>query len=210
MIPVPEYLSYIAVFINNKKDCVNFSIQCPCGCNTFFVYENELTKEEKKEAKPFYDAMLYLHGNDGYGCSITVDENGTRHFWKLLSPDKSKKEEVHIPPKPLYAGIVVIKAKCENCGREHILFDNRIHGYDGMTSDKTTDVLAHKLLFKQKSKHSFSITIKLENAPSLEDFNSQLGTNFDENQYSKAFSWIVIYGTNYNGVKKKLFDYETA
>lgn len=210
MIPIPEYLSYISIFGYSKKDYVNFSIKCPCGCNTFFIYENELTKEEKKEVKPFYDAMLYLHGNDGYGCSITVDENGTRHFWKILSPDKSKKEEVYLPPKPLYAGIVVIKAKCESCGREHILFDNRFHGYDGMTSDKTADVLAHKLFFKQKSKQSFSVTIKVENAPSLEDFNYQSETYFDEKQYSNAFSWIVIYRTNNFGVKKKLFDYETA
>lgn len=210
MVPIPDYLAHISIHDKSKDNLTTFSLRCPCGNNTFFFYENVLTPEEKKEIRPYYDALHYLYGRDGYGSRMTVDENGTRHLWKLLNRDGSEKEEVFLPPKPFYAGVTVIKVKCASCGQEHILFNSRIHGYDGMTSEKEPDVLAYQPLFKQKGRQSSRIIIKIKNDPSYEEFNSQPGLAFDEQQYSNSFSWIVIYGIDGGGKKKKLFDCETA
>lgn len=79
-----------------------------------------------------------------------------------------------------------------------------------MTSEKEPNVLAYQPLFKQKGSQSYRIIIKIENDPSHEEFNSQSGLAFDEQQYSDSFSWIVIYGIDGGGKKKKLFDCETA
>lgn len=100
MVPIPDYLAPISIHDKSKGNLTTFSLQCPCGSNTFFVYENVHTKEEKKEIRPYYDALDYLfgYGRDGYGRQMTVDENGTRHHWKLLSRDGLKKKKYSCHP----------------------------------------------------------------------------------------------------------------
>jgi hypothetical protein len=79
-----------------------------------------------------------------------------------------------------------------------------------MTSDKNNELINYKPMFKQKGKKEWLLQIKIENDESLELFNENTGLDFDEKQYSNAFSWIIIYGTDSKGKKIKLFEVETA
>jgi hypothetical protein len=211
MIPIPDYIKNIAHFEQNDTGWSMFNLVCPCGEHRFNIIENKLTKEEKKQLELYYKALDYLITGKGGGLFSfsTVDEDGIVHHWKSFDKDRKKVEEVIIPEVKV-PSISVLKARCVNCNKEHIIFDSRFYGYDGMTSDKNNELINYKPMFKQKGKKEWSLQIKIENDESLELFNENTGLNFDEKQYSNAFSWIIIYGTDSKGKKMKLFEVETA
>ena len=208
-VPIPNYLKQIAVFDKCKSNWTYFSIKCACGCNRFEVYENCLNKEEKALVKPYYDALEEIYADEPR--KITRDENGKMHYWRLFEPLKGldgAHEEIIVPERPFFSGITVIKVKCTECGKEHIIFDNRLHGYDGMTGEKTREALEYEPHFKRKCKDIVSLYIKIENDESFEEFQENTDLVFSEEQYSDAFSWITIYKVNSLGKKTQIFDWE--
>ena len=104
----------------------------------------------------------------------------------------------------------MIKVSCTACGKEHLLFDSRIHGYDGMTGEHTQEVLDYKPHFKLKCKNAVSLEMKVENDESHEAFKENTAIGFTKEQYSDAFGWMVIYKTDEKGKKSKIIDTETA
>lgn len=211
MIPVPAYLKHNAVIIKQAKSWTQFSFFCNCGCRYFFVYENFLTKQEKDLLKPYEDALTdSLTGC--WGSTMTINEDGTRHYWKLYTPLglNGPKKEVFIPEIPSFLGISVVKVQCFLCGKEHILFDNRYHGYDGVTGVKIRKKLDYLPHFKHKCRTAVTIEIKVENDLSLPEFQENTGLEYDEAQYSNAFGWIAIYSVNSVGKRRKIFEAETA
>lgn len=141
---------------------------------------------------------------------MTLDENGVWHYWKILSADGSQREEVFMPEQPAFAKVQVIKSVCGKCNQERIIFDSRIHGYDGVMSEHSLYELEYRPQYKLKTKKSLKIQVTIENDNSLEDFVSNTGISIDRQTYSNAYSWIVIHGIDDTGKKKKLFDIETA
>lgn len=210
-IPIPRYLRHIAKLKKQQKTWTHFGICCTCGCEDFFIYQNYFNKEEKLLEKPYYDALTELFSAGASMC--TRDENGTLHHWILYEPRKGlkgKHEEVFVPECPYFSGIVVIKTKCLKCGKEYLIFDSRIHGYDGMTGEKDQATMEYEPHFKLKCKEAVSLEVKIENDESLEEFRDNTDLGFTEEQYSDAFSWIIIYQINSNGKRTKIFDLETT
>lgn len=205
--PIPNYLKHLAVFEKQKDTWTCFSIKCPCGCEKFTIYENYLTKEEKALEKPYYDALAEMYTLD-MSRRTTRDENGLQHTWRLLE-DGSRKEII-VPARPFFSGITSIKIKCVECGKEHLIFDSRIHGYDGMTSELTQETLTYEPHFKLKCKNAVSLQIKIENDETFEEFLNLTGLDFSEKQYSDSFGWIIIYKVDEKGKKTKIFDWEAS
>ena len=211
MIPVPAYLRAHAQSVKYTKSWTSFTFACTCGCHSFAPFVNYYTSEEETALKPYYDA-LHNSLSGCWGSTCTKDDDGTLHHWKLFSHAglNGPKEEVFIPEHPFYAGITAIKIKCTLCGEEHLIFDNRYHGYDGMTSTHTEEALNYQPQFRPKCRSAVGIEIKVENDPSLDKFEENAGLRLTETQYSNAFSWIKIYAVNPNGKKRVIFEYETA
>ena len=210
-IPIPKYLRNIAILKKERKSWIHFDVQCSCGCDVFSVYQNYLNKEEKLLEKPYFDALYEAYSAPA--SMRTRDADGTLHYWKLYEPGKGlkgKHEEVFIPDRPFFSGIVVIKIRCIDCGKEYVLFDSRIHGYDGMAEKNTQEVLEYEPHFKLKCKDAVKLEIKIENDESFDEFQENTEFGFTEDQYSDAFSWITIYRINSNGNKTKIFDWETS
>ncbi|MBR3104594.1 MAG: hypothetical protein IKH46_12325 [Lachnospiraceae bacterium] len=207
MVPIPKYLVKNSTLIRHKGNKVIVAFQCDCGSNTFAVARNKLTRAERELLKPYYDALE--NSLSRYGSWCTEDENGQIHYWKQLSDDQNDVTEVYIPPKPPFATVTVLKAKCTSCGKEHILFDSRINGYDAMTSEDRddTEYVPHYNIY---SKKQYNLEICIENDESLEEFIEATGIKESEEFYSDAFSWIAIYGIDENQKRRKLFDLETA
>ena len=212
MVPIPDYLKDISIYETSKDNNTFFSIQCTCGCSEFYILENKLTAEEKNQLQPYYDVLTSLYCSGGYGVTgHWIDDERAEHTWKLLSPDRENgpKEDVIFPPRPVFAGISRIECKCASCNREFLLYDSRMHGYDGVTADKSAEELQYQPVMKQKTKESVAVQIMVENDESLEEFRENTDPQYDQQQYSNAFSWFVIYAVK-NGRKRKLFDIETA
>ncbi len=211
-VPIPNYLKHIATLDKQQKTWAHFSIKCTCGCDKFFVYQNCLNKEEKALEKPYNHAMWEIYVSDK-PRKRTVDEDGKVHYWRLFEPLKGLEgahEELIVPDCPFFLMIKVIKIKCVDCEKEHLVFDNRIHGYDGMTGEHTQETLEYNPHFKLKCKDIVSLQIKIENDESFEEFQKNTDLGFTEDQYSDSFSWIVIYKIDKKGKKTKIFDCETA
>ncbi len=205
-VPIPHYLNDIAILEKQKDTWVHFTVKCSCESDRFLVYENHLNKEEKALERPYYDKLTEIYCSNSRRITIK-DENGKIHYWKAL---EDSKEEIVIPEKPYFSGITVIKAKCADCGKEHLIFDSRIHGYDGITGEETKEAMEYEPHFRLKCKGIVSLSLKIENSESFEEFSEDYDLGFTEEQYSNAFSWIMIYRTDEKGKKTKIFDYETA
>lgn len=161
--------------------------------------------------KPYFDALDQSFS----GCwatTCTRDPDGTIHYWKLLTPLglMGPKEEVFIPEAPPFAFIEVVKLVCDSCAQEYVLFDNRIHGYDGATSEDQGEKRNYQPAFKKKCRTPVAVKVKIENDLTLEEFCANSGIDADEVTYSNGFGWIGIYVTNADGKTKKLLEYETA
>ena len=211
MIPVPAYLKKMAQNIKTRNNWTSFAVCCGCGSHAFIPYVNYLTPEEKRLMKPYYDSLDYLLSGC-WGTTCTYNENGKLHRWKLLTPAglDGPKEEVFISEQPFFAMIAVVKIKCQHCGAEHLVFDSRYHGYDGITGNHTEEKVLYQPHFRSKGTEAVGIEIKIENDPSIESFQENTGLSFAEEQYSEAFSWIKIYAVKQNGKKHVILDYETT
>lgn len=212
MIPVPEYLRKNAKVVKNGKSWTQFAFACDCGCDSFVPYMNYYNAEEEKAMKPYYDVLDYLLSGEGWGSTCTIDEDGILHHWKLFTEAglEGEKEEVFLPEEPFFAGITVVKIQCTHCGAEHIAFDSRYHGYDGVTGSRTEEVLNYQPHFRRKCTSAVGIEMKVENDPTFEDFRENTRVECGEGQYSNAFSWVRIYSVNSEGKRRMIFDAETA
>ena len=211
-VPIPHYLEDLAVLEGRQNAWVQFSVKCTCGGDKFFVYENCLSREEKALEKPYVDALIEIYSSN-IPKATTWDENGKKHYWRLLEPEKGldgAHEEIVVPERPFFSGIVVIKVKCADCGKEHLLFDSRIHGYDGMTNEETEETIGYEPIFRLKCKDIVSLVLKVENHESFEEFKEDGDLGFTQEQYSDSFTWILIYKIDKKGKKTKIFDFETA
>ena len=209
-IPIPLYLREISVIEKQRKTWTQFSLNCPCGCGKFFVYDNYLTKEEKEIAKPHNDAWARLM-RERFTCRMGDD--GVWHHWIVKKTDDGKTEygeEVFVPDAPCFVGITVFRITCADCGKEYLLFDSRKCGYDAMTGECDKEKADYVPHFKQKYRESVSLSVKVENDESLEAFNENTGLDFTYDQYSDSFSWMAVYKINDNDKKTKMFGFETA
>ena len=58
MIEVPAYLNSYANNVNVRKNLINFSLRCNCGCESFWLLKNTYTDEENKQIEEFVVSMI--------------------------------------------------------------------------------------------------------------------------------------------------------
>ncbi|MBQ6274886.1 MAG: hypothetical protein IJK63_11770 [Oscillospiraceae bacterium] len=211
MIPVPNHLRRLAVDAQERKGFVCFSLCCPCGSETFFLEQNDLSPKEKAAERNRSKALLRFYESCPYGFTYSYDDEGL-HYWRFLSAlgAKGEREEVFIPPAPLTPLFAVVRCRCPLCGETNTVFDSRLHGYDAVTSSDPPVPGGEATYFRLRTKHPVRLQVEIENDPSLEAFNNNSGLAFTEQQYADAFTWIIIRGISSAGKKVKLFDCETA
>ena len=209
-VPIPNYLKQIAVPEKMLDALALFSIKCTCGCNQFWVYTNYLNKQEIALKKAYCDAEEALFSEDLFE-NFTKDKRGKLHYWRFLEPEKGwdgKLEEVVLPEYPFFLNIQVIKAKCVDCGEEHLIFDSRIHGYDAAAAQKVTaQELAYKPHFRRKWKEPMKLSGMLFNEPTLKDFQKSKAKlrNFSEEEYANSFYELHVSKVADSGKPKEFF-----
>ena len=212
--PIPDHLKEIAYDEGKKGSFTTFKVKCTCGSVLFDVLESYPDKDERKESKPFYDALDKLFSTK-FGSYTSVDADGTVHDWVLYSSDPDgPKEEVLVPDRPIFTRIHAVKAKCRECQREYTLFDSRYDGYDGKYGmEASAEEKAYVPHFRQKKRRDgepVELRIHVEHDDSLEEFRENTGIDCSFEDYADAYTWITIYSIDKDGKKRKLFDFETA
>jgi len=104
------------------------------------------------------------------------------------------KKYLEFPTAPFFANIRTVKAVCESCNKEIVIFDSRVHGYDSM--DTSVEELEYVPSYSERKTEYCNVSVELEQSE-------------DEDLDARYFSGIRIYKTT--GRKKmKYFEAETA
>ena len=180
---ITSHLEHIAVAENDM-----LRLQCPCGCELFLLYRNAYSSEEQAvlDAYEAECSKLLRHGTI---CGKS-DADGTVHIYRRRFG--LFRHEIILPERPSFADITVIKAICAECSTEHLLFDNRLHGYDALTEQETIPYTV--TLYRPMTKKPYIIWIQLEWDDDPDDFG-----------------WIGIgVSSSVNGKMRRVFDAETA
>ena len=209
--PIPAYLKEIAVPVSEKGEWTTFSLKCTCGCEAFFLSENRFTKEEEKLYKPYMDELIKVTTGNPFGrMDYWVDEEGYGHSWRLLSEDPNgPREIITYPIAPVFASVSRLTIACAACGAETLLFDDRHHGYDGITGKHTAEELAYQPHMKQRRGGPIAIQVKVETTETPESFREVDRTDLSPADWTNAFDWIIVYKIK-DGKKTKIFEMETA
>lgn len=228
-VPVPEYLKQIAKITKEKPSFIILDLICTCGCTDFYVYQNKKNPDDEKKEK---ELEQKLSKRPLLSLTDWVDKTDGKRYW--LKRNLFGKIVVKVPA-PEFAGgdwrdHNVIKIKCDKCGQEHIIFDNKKHGYDAFADEfdkkhgcyafadeEKRECSCEAIEFSQKkfkgSKDNLAgIRIQIRNSSSLDEFLEGEEGNVSEKEHSNAFSDITIYGNvkDLNGKKVDIFSEETA
>ena len=203
---IPEHLKKNVINLKSTKTEIDLALVCDCGCKLFYLYESAFNEEERAELELF-EQEFHRVMKPGRVYTVSIDENGTIHHWRVTWPFRRKKE-VFPPQAPEFYGVSVVKAECCGCEKEHLIFDSRMHGYDVMAGggDKANIQLA----LKKKNRHAQGIEIRIENDISLEVFQKDTGRECGAAEYSEAFGSIAVYTVSAEGKRRKVYEYETA
>ena len=198
---IPDYLREFASKVEKGTQTVSFMVNCKCQSTKFYLLENVETIEERTEREEFekllkkYDGKTYSDKNG----NIILSTKGILGFGK---------KKIQLQKDSIPFQIRVIKAKCSDCGREILLFDNRKYGYDAIVEPHQNARQELKFLEESRNEKAVGIFMKIWNDLSYEEFiEEKRGGTVEE--YSNAYSNIEIY-TIYGGKKKKVFEKETA
>lgn len=215
-VPIPNYLKELAVLQEQTNGWALFSLKCTCGCNQFWVSTNHLNKEENALKKAYYDAL-----NEVYSPQmqehLRKDENGERHYFRFLEPEKGwdgKIEEVIIPERPFFLDVCVVRVRCAECGKEHLVFDSRLHGYSGTVQRPSQKILDYEPHLRQKGKEAVALEVWVVNDETFEKFQDlelymeTIDSDFTQEQYSNSFNAIQISRTNHLGAKRKILFFD--
>lgn len=167
-------------------------------------------------------AVFYEYPEFGYREIFIYDERGIKNkkFDKEIDKEKivryfklnygeyplDQKEINNINPTDY---TVIIKAKCSKCSKEHLLFDNRIHGCDSAdfeNREMQDYEFAEKVFDKRKGK-SYKAEISIKNYWDFDDVASNGNEGFTSDDYSVLFGYISIKAID-NNRKIKVYSEE--
>lgn len=205
---IPRHLRPIARQLPNKKNCQRLSLVCLCGCEEFYIYVNRYTPEEQAEIDAWNEAMKKEIGR-GYAIEGRMEPDGTMRHWRLIFP--FIKREIFPPSPPAAMNIEVLKVRCAGCDEEHLVFDNRFHGYDGtLCADEIRSYTPTFVQRRFRDGKPRRVELSLEYEEDLEEFEAAIGEKSDPDTFTDSFSWITIYAIDSDGKRTKLLDSETA
>lgn len=191
---IPKYLEEISEIIKTSKNYEIVKIKCKCGHNHFIVFEfsepndlniksgfNEIIRENDK---------MYLIKRNFFGKIIGKIE------CKNMFEKKQRR---------------IVKAKCEKCGLEYVLFDNSKHGYDAVITQQESCASKNEITFDFKKAYSkpIEVFIKIYQDIDYNQFKEEF-ENIDYSGYLNSFSNIDIYGINSKSRKIKICSEETS
>lgn len=203
---IPFYLRSLSFDIQQQKNTVCFHIMCTCKSKEFTVYKNEYTEQEQTKIKK-WEELLKKYNGGGYSDKVGNVFLRTKRIFGFCSYTK-------IDPAMIPEFYNSFKIKCIACGREYVIFDSRIHGYDALIQQKRknphADIATNFKPLKMRSNpDSVELIMKITNNLTYEELVEQIGESVTPDAYSNAFSSISIYAQS-GQRKETIFSTETA
>ena len=197
---IPNYLKEISNYEKGDDNSLLFSLICTCGKNKFAILINENDPEFQKKEKLFSELINEYGGynhckiyNDS-NCNLFINYKGVRGCFNK--------------PKPIDRDILpietkIVKAKCLNCGKEFLLYDNRIHGLNNIINSKK-EYCYSNFIFKEVIANNL-IKILLEYDLTVDSYNNKyLFSN--KKAWEDCYSYIKVYFNTNDNKEIKIFE----
>ena len=198
---VPNYLVSIADRIKEKKNLTAFHLKCLCGNNTFLLAKSKNEEDKGNSFDKYWDSFRLPI----FSLETAIDKNGERYVYGTTFFG-IRIGKFYIKDLPKFNMRRIIKATCNQCGTQFIVFDSQYHGYNALTENEQQVVseFASQFIYTKNPKEVF---IELRTDLSYDEFSDEFGENMEK--YSNAFGNIEIYILT-KGRKKKFFEEETS
>lgn len=138
---LPTHLRPLAAEPTRYADCLTMTLRCPCGCTRFRLEEAAHSVAEQAAIDEWLAAERAAR--KGRILRDRKNEHGQtelmcrRIFFGRWEPFKSL-----IPPPPCYMDVLALRGTCRSCGKTHLIYDNRLHGFDALMGEYTGEAMA--------------------------------------------------------------------
>lgn len=196
---LPTHLRPLAAGLSRYADCLTMTLRCPCGSTRFRL--EEATHSQAEQAAIDEWRATEKAARKGRILRFRKNENGQtelmcrRIFFGRWEPFKPL-----IPPPPCYMDVRALRGACRSCGRTHLLYDNRLHGFDALMGEYTGEAMAWQPRWREIDMRALEVPegamirvdIPEADESSLEDMR-QFIPGFTPEMACDAFSCIEVW-----------------
>ena len=212
---IPEHLRDIAINIKKaKRNTVYCQLRCSCGCQNFSVYKSQYDPSPLE----VYEKSLKFPIFESVG---KIDKQGRRYWvYKTIFgiPIGKRYHDELLLPNGSYCYSDIIKIKCVECGKEHIIFDGDKHGYDAITTviENIVGTIHFQADYENQNYRTLrkccGVEVAFQNDNSYEEIEQIFNSHkipLTQEQYINAFSWFIV-SAIVDGKTRVIFDMETS
>ncbi|NDV64889.1 hypothetical protein D0T60_06495 [Bacteroides sp. 224] len=127
---------------------------------------------------------------------ITCDCGSENFAIEIVADDSDYSKEQVVKVTEIDGNyFLIVKVKCNSCNKEHLIFDNDFHGWNGFVCGGDSKDQPRPSTKKWhcnkccKSEHSMIVNI---HSQGQEDFIEECGDEFDQDDWAEGFDWITI------------------
>ena len=203
-LPVPRHLRRLAGEIKQTAYSVEMRLRCPCGCECFRVEKNAWTEAEKRAMEAHEAALKKVI----CGYSFRRLPNGRfQHRRNLFGLIPLRWKYFDMPQAPGYWDVQCIRVICEACQMTHVVFDSRLHGYEGWAAEWPEDTMAWQPRWRCVIRAAaVTVTVKPRDPALLMEENPELAPEDCADLYE---SISIRYRTD-DGSSREVLSRETA
>lgn len=204
-LPVPRHLRGIAGEVRQTAYSVRVKLRCACGCESFRCEKNAWSEEERRQMEAYEAALKKLVL--GYTCRVLPGGQHQRRR-NLFGLIPLRWQNFDMPQAPGYWDVQCIRVICEACQTTHVVFDSRLHGYEGWAAEWPEDTMAWQPRWRSAARSVGAVTVCVENR----DFDVFMEDNpeLTPEDCSDLYENISIRIQGDDGKSREIFSRETA
>lgn len=189
---LPTHLRCLAADPAREDGMLTMLLRCPCGCMRFRLEEAVPAPAEQAAI----DAWRAADKAARRGCIVRFrkDENGNtvlmrRRFpfgrWEPLKP--------LLPELPCYIDVLALRGICRSCGKTHLIYDNRVHGFDALSGEFTAETLRWQPQWREVAMtEDAAIRVDIPDDTDTVDMREFI-PNFSPEMACDAFGYIEVW-----------------
>lgn len=204
-LPVPRQLRLIAGLVKQTAYSAEITLRCPCGCEKFHVERSAWTREERQQMEVYEKALKKLIL--GYTWRKLPDGQFQRRR-ELFGLIPLRRQNFDMLQAPSYWDVQCMRVICAACSKAHVVFDSRLHGYEGWAAEWPEATMSWQPRWKRTTQNAGSVTVLVENRD-FEVFLEENPTLMPED-CSDLYENISIRYKTTDGKAREVFSRETA
>lgn len=196
---LPTHLRPLAAGLSRYADCLTMTLRCPCGCTRFRLEEAVPGERERAAIDEWQEAEKAAR--KGRILRFRKNENGqTELMCRRIFFGRWESFKSLIPLPPCYMDVMALRGVCRGCGKTHLIYDNRLHGFDALMGEYTGEAMAWQPQWREIDMQALEVPegamirvdIPEADESSLEDMR-QFIPGFTPEMACDAFSCIEVW-----------------